>query len=188
MPTDNENSDELEQLLVRVRAGEEPALVELLHRYEPRLRTAARVLLGPLLRPHLDSLDLVQSVHRTLLPGLQEGKYELSDGRQLVALALTVIRRKVADNWRRVQKEQEAAANFQAGTEDDPAALVQASDSADRILAILEGPDRELVELRLQGLSTPDIAAKLGLDAHALRARLSRIRQRLREVGHDEWI
>src|SRR5207245_7581209 len=52
----------LAALLERVRAGDEPALTELIQHYEPRLRTAAHVLLGPLLRPSMDSVDLVQSV------------------------------------------------------------------------------------------------------------------------------
>ena len=59
------------ELLSRVQQGDEAALAELLQAYEPRLRTTARVLLGPLLRPHLDTVDLVQSVHRVLLPGLR---------------------------------------------------------------------------------------------------------------------
>src|SRR5207244_1495247 len=86
----------LAALLDRVRAGDEPALTELIQHYEPRLRTAAHVLLGPLLRPSMDSVDLVQSVHRVLLPGLREGKFDLSSPEQVLALALTIIRRKVA--------------------------------------------------------------------------------------------
>src|SRR6516225_5188229 len=88
-----EPPDELGALLDGVRAGDEEALTQLLQKYEPRLRTAARVLLGPWLRPHLDSLDLIQSVHRELLPGLRQGKYDLGSTQQLLALALTVVRR-----------------------------------------------------------------------------------------------
>src|SRR5437868_10786010 len=55
-----QSSEHLTQLLDRVRSGDEAALTQLLQQYEPRLRTAARVLLGPLLRPSMDSVDLVQ--------------------------------------------------------------------------------------------------------------------------------
>jgi RNA polymerase sigma-70 factor (ECF subfamily) len=186
--------DDLPALLARVRGGDEAALAELLRRYEPRILTAARVLLGPLLRPHLDTLDLVQSVHRTLLPGLRDGRYDLADGDGLVALALTVIRRKVADTWRRAKRRGEAPvgdAGWDSLSDDsapDPAEAAQAGDAVRRVLAELDGPERRLVELRLAGLGTSEIAAKLGCDAHALRARLSRLRRRLREAGGEEWL
>jgi RNA polymerase sigma-70 factor (ECF subfamily) len=185
--------------LARVRAGEESALTQLLQQYEPRLRIAARVLLGPLLRPHLDSLDLIQSVHRVLLPGLRQGKYDVSCPEKLLALALTVIRRKVAKSWRRLQREQSFPAGG-SGTcsaaelipsrcpHDDPARAALLKDSVQHVLSGLSGTDRRLVELRLQGYSTGEIARKLNADAHALRARLSRLRQRVRKQGCEEWL
>ena len=84
----------LAALLDRVRAGDEPALTELIQHYEPRLRTAAHVLLGPLLRPSMDSVDLVQSVHRVLLPGLREGKFDLS--------GQPFLKQLLVDDWQRV--------------------------------------------------------------------------------------
>jgi RNA polymerase sigma-70 factor (ECF subfamily) len=58
-------------LLARARRQDPAALAELVQRYESRVRMVARVLLGPALRPYLDSLDLVQSVHRSLMLGIQ---------------------------------------------------------------------------------------------------------------------
>src|SRR5437868_2367218 len=68
MASPDNPTDDLDAFADAIRAGDDAALTRLLQQYEPRLRTAARVLLGPWLRPHLDSLDLVQSVHRELLP------------------------------------------------------------------------------------------------------------------------
>jgi RNA polymerase sigma-70 factor (ECF subfamily) len=190
-----EDADDLRALLARVRAGDESALGELLRRCEPQLRTAARVLLGPMLRPHLDSLDVVQSVHRTLLPGLQAGRYDLSEPGQLVALALTVVRRKVADGWRKARRTAPPGTAPAVGTDDpvdesapDPAELAGQRDAAERLLTLADGPDRELLRLRLEGLDTPEIARRLGADPHVLRARLSRLRKRLREAGAEDWI
>jgi hypothetical protein len=46
-----------------------------------------------------------------------------------------------------------------------------------------------LVELRLQGHSTADVARKLNLDSRFLRVRLGRLRKRLREQGLiEEWL
>jgi RNA polymerase sigma-70 factor (ECF subfamily) len=184
------SSAHLATLLDRVRAGDEPALMELLQHYEPRLRIAAHVLLGPLLRPSMDSVDLVQSVHRVLLPGLREGKFDLSSPEQVLALALTIIRRKVARSWRRVQREQiprpQHRENGRAA--DDPVEVAQARDLLHKLLETLSPEEQQLIELRLQGFSTVEIARKLNSQAPALRAKLSRIRQRLRSQGIDEWV
>jgi len=191
--------EDLAALLTRVRGGDEAALAQLLQQYEPRLRTTARVLLGPLLRSHMDSLDLVQSVHRVLLPGLRDGKFDFSCPEQLIGLALTVIRRKVARNWRRFQREQNfpdgpgQAGNAEASipsrsAQDDPANAAQVNDSLHHLLDSLGDEDRCLIDLRLQGYSTVEIAERLHCDAHALRARLSRLRQRLRHNGYTEWL
>jgi RNA polymerase sigma factor (sigma-70 family) len=195
-----EQPNEIEVLLAGVQAGDETALIQVLQQYEPRLRTAARVLLGPWLRPHLDSLDLVQSVHRELLPGLRQGKYDVSCPQQLLGLALTVIRRKVARSWRRLQREQqlgpttddndESAESLIAShnPDDDPAANALVNDAVQHLLSGLNPEDRHLLEQRLAGFSTVDIAQKLKTDPHLLRARLSRLRQRLRNQGFSEWL
>src|SRR3954453_8424579 len=92
-------------LLSRARRGDAVAVSELCRQYEPRLRVVARVLLGPALRPVLDSMDLVQSVHRSLIVGMREEKFNISTPENLIALALTLLRRKVARQWRRMQRQ-----------------------------------------------------------------------------------
>lgn len=185
--------DELSALLDRIRGGDELALLHLLQQYEGRLRTAARVLIGPDLRSQMDSLDLVQSVHRVLLPGFREGKYDISSVDHLVALARTVVRNKVIRNWRRLQREREVVVRDEGegidrSAEPDPAKLAQTKDQLRHLLEGLPESERQLIELRLEGFSTVEIARQLQLDAHALRARLSRLRQKLRAAGHADWI
>ena len=81
-------------LFSRARQHDPEAVSELCRQYEPRVRLVARVLLGPALRPALDSMDLVQSVHRSLLIGIREEKFDVSTPENLIALALTLLRRK----------------------------------------------------------------------------------------------
>jgi DNA-directed RNA polymerase specialized sigma24 family protein len=45
-----------------------------------------------------------------------------------------------------------------------------------------------LIELRLEGYRITEIAEELGCGAGSLRARLSRLRQRFREAGYQEWL
>lgn len=81
------------------------ALEQLLRRYEPKIRIVARGLLGRALRPYVDSVDLVQSVHRSLMMGIKEQKFYLTSSEQLIALAVTLVRRKIARQWRRMRRQ-----------------------------------------------------------------------------------
>lgn len=188
-------------LLARARQGDERAMADLASQYEAEVRIVARVLLGPKLRPYLDSLDLVQSVHRSLLVGLRGGKVDVSSPERLVALTLTMVRRKIARQWRRHQRQARlelASADSEtlAGRlteltrpEDDPARQAQLHDTLRRVCEQLDELDRRVLDLRLAGRSTADAARLLGLDPDVLRVRLSRLRQRLRAQGvHEEFV
>jgi RNA polymerase sigma-70 factor (ECF subfamily) len=182
---------DLSTLLARVRTGDESALIAVLQQYETRIRLAAHTLIGPALRTQMDTIDLVQSVHRALLPGLRDGKYDIAEPEQLVALALTVIRNKLVSKWRHLRPEHEQragavdAAHSSSSRQslDDPSAIAQVNDSIRHLLKGLDASDRKVFELRIQGYSIVEIADLLDCDAHVLRARLSKLRNRLRDVG-----
>jgi RNA polymerase sigma-70 factor (ECF subfamily) len=195
------SADEFAALVARVRLGDETALAALVQLYEPEVRLAARVLLGRALRSHLDSADLVQSVHHSLMLGLRQNKFTLAGRQQLVSLTLTMVRRKIARHWRRLQRQQrldpevletQALADgptSHGGAQPDPAAEAQYHDTLDYLCSKLEERDRRLVELRLQGHSTAEAARQLGEDPDVLRVRLSRLRRRLRECNAlTEWL
>jgi RNA polymerase sigma-70 factor (ECF subfamily) len=197
-----ETSRSFSTLLAQARSGDAGAMTELVRTYEPEVRIVARVLLGPALRPHFDSLDLVQSVHRSLIVGLRQDRFDISTPENLVALALTMVRRKVARKWRRDRRQQrlsrhgdapgEALAQTLVGLtsgETDPARAAALSDAMSQLCGSLSEPERRLMELRLSGYSTAEAARELGADADVLRAQLSRLRQRLRAAGVlNEWL
>lgn len=185
MPLPSSDPGALADLLKRAGAGDSAALGELLQRYERRVRLTARSLLGPPLRHVLDSLDLVQSVHRALMPGLRDGRYSFDDEDQLVALAVTVLRHKVRRAARRRQPTAPPP-DSPAPLGDQPAHASAARDLLDRVLDDLGPEDRRLVEMRLQQFSTAEIAHALGCTPAILRARLSRLRARLRDSGYEE--
>src|SRR5262249_27742889 len=149
-------------------------------------RIVARVLLGPALRPHLDSVDLVQSVHRSVMVGLRQDKFDISTPEQLVALATTMVRRKVARHWRHLQRQQPLspgpsdtgslakALTALTGGETDPAKAAQFNDQVERLCSCLDANERRMLELRMQGFSTAEIAEQLGLHPIALRVRMTR--------------
>lgn len=194
-------SETFESLIARAREGDTAALAELVRLYEPEVRIVARVLLGPALRPHLDSLDLVQSVHRSLMMGLRMDKFDISTPQNLIALTLTMVRRKAARKWRHARRQQrlshgpgqkerlpELLASL-VSPEADPAHTAQLNDAIAQLCAGLNERERRVMELRLQGYNTVETARELGEDANVLRAYLSRLRERLRSAGIlSEWL
>lgn len=192
-------TDEFAALLLRARGGDQSALTHLAAQYEPEVRIVAHVLLGRGLRPYLDSLDLVQSVHKSLLLGLRSDRFDISSPEKLVALALTIVRRKVARHWRHLQRQQRfegtGAENapppfaFLSSSQHDPAQAAQLQDAVHHLWNHLDATEKRLIELRLEGHSTAEVARLLAVDADVLRVRLSRLRQRLRATGLlSEWL
>jgi RNA polymerase sigma-70 factor (ECF subfamily) len=188
-------SDEYAALLQQARGGDTAALAALAQEYEPEVRIVARVLLGPALRPYLDSMDLVQSVHKSLLLGLRGDRFDVSSPERLVALALTLVRRKVARHWRHLRRQQRLSKGPVASPDlveqltslsrpsPDPAQAAALHDEVAHLCGQLDATERRLLELRLEGCSTREAADEMGLDADVLRVRLSRLRQRLRACG-----
>ena len=154
----------------------------------------ARVLLGRALRPYLDSVDLVQSVHRSLMIALRTRDYDLENPEQLVALAITMVRRKTARHWRRMQRQKrmDGASDSQnlavvmaslCDSREDPAEEAQFTDLIERLCDELDETERRMLDLRLQGYTSPEVAAELGMHAVAIRVRWTRLRKRLQERG-----
>jgi RNA polymerase sigma-70 factor (ECF subfamily) len=195
---------EFSRLFRQATAGDERALSELARRYEAKVRVVARVLLGRSLRPYLDSVDLVQSVHQSVLIGIRNQKFDIADPEKLTALAITVVRRKVARHWRRVQRQQrlssgpsepsglaDAVGILDGQTEPsaDPAAQSQYGDQLQHITSRLSPDERRMLDLRMQGYNSAEIAAELSLSPVNVRVRLTRLRQRLEtEKVCADWL
>ena len=188
--------ENFEDLLKKAQAGDETAMAELVHRYESDVRMVARARLGRALRPHVDSVDLVQSVHKSLMIGLRAEQFDISSPDKLVALATTIVRRKVARKWRKLKRQQRLSGNPSntvqelsgmlvavGDSETDPAREVALQEAAERVLESLSDAERSVMELRIEGFTTAEIARQLDLDADVLRVKLSRLRRRLRDRG-----
>ncbi len=193
-----DSNNEFDLLLSAARSGDVDAVEKLVAQYEPELRIVARLRLGSALRPHLDSIDLVQSVHRSLLVGLRADRFDISSPEKLIALALTIVRRKVAKHWRHLKRQQRLSGG-DGGADalvetllalKSPESTVSASnelrDHLQRMMLELDPIEKQLISLRIEGFSTVEIAKELGLDPDVLRVKLSRVRKRLREKGFEE--
>src|SRR3954469_24678427 len=89
---------EFQDLIRRVRAGDDAAATELVRIYEPAIRRAARVRLGDSrLRRLFDSMDICQSVLASFFVRAAMGQYELDQPDQLLKLLTRMATNKLAN-------------------------------------------------------------------------------------------
>ena len=151
-------------------------------------------------RTHFDSLDLVQSVHRSLLIGLRNQQFDISSPEKLIALANTIVRRKIARKWRRAltleRIDRRVSANDSlektlwplSQAANDPAKEVEYRDQFNKICEHLNADERRMLELRLAGFTSGEVAIELGIHVVALRVRWHRLRGRLESAGiTSDW-
>jgi RNA polymerase sigma-70 factor (ECF subfamily) len=193
-------TEDFSQLLELARRGDQEALGRIARQYESKLLIVARVQLGPALRPYLDSQDLVQSVHRSLMVGLRNDKFDISSPEMLIALTVTMLRRKVARCWKRMRRQHRLGNNTVDGNDlvdvltslcaptQDPTQQVQLHDTLSFLCQRMDSLERQIVDLRLQGFAAPEIATRLGLTSVNVRVRMTRLRQRLLAAGVCEEV
>lgn len=186
-------ANEFAEMLDRVRQGDREALAGLLRDYEPALRRFAHAHLGPALRPYADSLDLVQSAHKSVMVALWSNRYEFSSPEKLLALAKTILHRKVARLAERVGRQKrpdDAGDDSDAGVipsvpspDAGPAEAAEFHNTLDHVCRQLNDRERHIVMLLVQGHTRKEIAEALGEDPHAFRVYWGRVMARLRESG-----
>jgi RNA polymerase sigma factor (sigma-70 family) len=192
---------DFQTLLALAGQGDEAALGELVRQYEPKVRIVARVLLG--LRPYLDSVDLAQSVHKSIVTGLRDQRFAMTGPDDLIGLAITVLRRKAAKHWRHLQRQRRlSGVSSEKSTGDltgvltalsctgtDPAVEAQFRDQVDHLCTHLDDAEKQILDLRLEGYTPAEIADRIGVSRVALRVRLTRLRQRLQTAGVvTDWL
>lgn len=180
-----------EDLLRRVRGGDQGAAAELVRQYEPTIRRVARVrLLDSRLRRLLDSLDIAQSVFGSFFVRAALGEYDLKTPEQLLNLLVSMSSRKVIDQARRAKAARRDIRRDQGGEPDEqrwaapgpsPSQEVAGAELLEAFRGRLSAEERQLAEDRAAGLDWPQIAAKRGDSPEALRKRLARAIDRISE-------
>jgi RNA polymerase sigma-70 factor (ECF subfamily) len=187
-----------QDLLRRIRAGDEQAAAELVRHYEPLIRRAVRVRLEDQRLCRLfDSMDICQSVLASFFVRTAAGQYDLEQPEQLLKLLVRMARNKLASaargqyrdcrDQRRVQAGAVEQLDMLAAATPTPSAVAAGKDLLDQVRQRLSDEERQSVNLRGQGLTWPEIAAQMGGTAQARRVQLARAVERVsRELGLDE--
>jgi RNA polymerase sigma-70 factor (ECF subfamily) len=183
-----------EDLIRRVRAGEQDAAAELVRRYERPIRRAVRFRLAdPRLGAVLDSMDVCQSVLASFFVRAAGGAFELDQPEQLLKLLVTMACNKLAGQARKQHAARRDCRRVEAAGQaqeellaPDPSPSVQVANREllGEVRRRLSADEQHLMELRNEGLGWGDIAARLGKNAEALRKQLTRALDRVaRELG-----
>lgn len=192
-------TESFQSLIERVRAGDAQGAEELVRRYEPMVRRAARVRLAdPRLGRVLDSMDICQSVMASFFVRAALGQYELNTPDQLLRLLATMARNKLANqahgqraarrDVRRVDAGAFEAGEF-VGRDATPSRHVAARELLDKARECLTPEEQRLLELRQDGREWADIAAELGGTPEALRKKLARAVERAAQrIGLDDSV
>jgi RNA polymerase sigma-70 factor (ECF subfamily) len=185
-----------QDLLGRARAGDEQAAAELVRRYEPAIRRAARLRLrDSRLGRILDSMDICQSVLASFFVRNALGQYDLDTPEQLLRLLATMTRNKLVNQMHRQRAARRDLRRVAAGIEavevaadhPGPSSLVAARELLQEARRRLSPEELQLLERRERGDNWAAIAAELDGNPETLRKRLNRAIDRVaHQIGLDE--
>lgn len=182
----------------RVRNGEDQAATELVRRYEPLIRRAVRLHLEDRgLRRLFDSSDVCQSVLASFFIRCAAGQYDLTSPGQLARLLMAMAKNHLISEVRRQRSQRRdhrrnapAAANnldLVASPGPCPSQEVAGQELLRRFREAMSDEEKQIGELRAQGMDWAGIAANLGGTAQARRMQLARALDRItRALGLEE--
>lgn len=182
----------------RIRAGDDQAAEELVRRYEPLIRREVRLRIeDERLNRAFDSMDVCQSVLASFFVRAAAGEYDLDEPQNLVRLLVSMARNKLASkarlehrqrrDHRRVTVTDPEAMNELMDGQPSPSEILSRRELLERMRASLSEEEREIADLRVEGLAWEQVAERLGGNGNTRRMQLTRgIERIVRELGLDE--
>ena len=185
-----------DEFIKRVGNGDEEAAARLVRDFEPVVRRVLRARLrNGRAQSEFDSMDICQSVLATFFVRASAGEYDLKEPDELIKLLLTMTRNKLAEKMRRQHRLRRDSRRTVGGVEElplagqgpTPSSVVAGKELLEQVRQRLSEEERQLLELRSQGLSWGEIATSLGGTAGARRNQLARALDRVAvELQIDE--
>src|SRR5271168_2260100 len=185
-----------EELIRRVGSGDQQAAARLVRDFEPVVRRVLRARLRDArARCEFDSMDICQSVLAIFFVRVAAGEYDLKEPDDLIKLLLTMTRNKLAEKMRHSHRQRRDSRRTVGGVEElalanrdpTPSSVVAGKELLEQAQQRLSEEERQLVELRGEGLSWEEVATSLGGTAGARRNQLARALDRVAvELRIDE--
>ncbi len=178
-------------LVHRIRGGEQDAATQLYLKYAARLQSWASSQTSSVYATRFDEEDVVQSVFRTFFRRVSEGLYDVPPGEELWQLLLVIALNKIRTlaNHHRAQKrdvgktcgsEALEIAGRQAHSVDETSLHVLQI-VLDELFVGMTATQRDVVQLRIEGHKTDDIAQRTGRCSRTVERVLQLFRLKLSE-------
>jgi RNA polymerase sigma-70 factor (ECF subfamily) len=184
------------ELVGRLREGDPQAAEELFARYSQRLTVLAEQHLSRRLAARLDGEDVVQSVFRTFFRRSAAGEFRIDSSDELWRLLVQITVRKARALGRHhTAKVRDVGAETRSGIvawllhaesyEPGPEEAVALVDQIEELLRGLPPLYRDLLQLRLEGHSVVDTAARLGISRRTVHRALNLLQERLERCSQS---
>lgn len=176
------------KLVERWQSGSQTAAQQLFDNYVNRLLLLARWHISDRLRTRIDPDDVVQSVFRTFFFRVKNDSFTFDEADDLFKLLARITLHKTLRqvayhraSRRSPEREQPASRTEDDAlmqlmdTEPDPETVVEFADHLKTFLGKFSNQEQQIIELRLQGHTSEEIAEKLGTYDRKIRRVLERI-------------
>ncbi len=191
------------RLMARLQTGDDDAAALVFNRFSNRLIALARSRLDSRVRQKIDPEDVMQSAFRSFFVRYAGGQVEIDgwDGlwRMLVVITLRKCGHRVEyfhAERRDVDREAPApppveqssggAGETASDPEPTPIEAAMLAETVENLMGRLDGWQRTILELRLQGYEIPEIAEQVGRTERTVYRVLERVKDWLREMVGGE--
>ena len=188
--------DESIELLSRVRQGDEQAATDLFERYVERLIRLAQSRLCAKLQRRVDAEDVVQSVYRSFFSHAQDGRYQLQRSGDLWRLLAAITVNKVRNQARHGRARKRAVNAEESAVvcsstlgispeavchEPTPEELAVLLEEIENEMSGLSRLKRQIVQLRLQGVSNEEVAEQVSCTERTVQRTLKQLKEGLEQ-------
>jgi RNA polymerase sigma-70 factor (ECF subfamily) len=190
-----------EDLLARVRQGDDEAARRVYAHFAGRLVALARTRLEPRLQRKIDAEDVMLSVLKSFFRHHADAPFDLDGWDALWALLTRITLRKcgyqtrhfraACRDFRReatpaLEDPESSRASWEAvGREPTPEQAALLADEVETLLGGLDAHDRAIVELTLQGYRPAEVAERAGAAERTVYRVLGRVRTRLERRAQE---
>jgi RNA polymerase sigma-70 factor (ECF subfamily) len=187
-----------DNLMARLRAGDNDAATQVFNRFANRLIELARRRLAPQIRQKLDPEDVLQSVFRSFFAHQAAGQVkDLGNWDNLWSWLVVITLRKCGKRKdyffsasRDVHREIPAEAygdacdseNGQSSDEPTPSEAAMLTETVEQLMNRLEGRHRQILSLVLQGYTVTEISFQVGCTERMAYRVLERVKDMLEEM------
>ncbi len=183
-------------LLDRARKGDQEAWQALFDDCYPKIVRVVRHRLNRQMRRYYDSTDIANSVMKSLAEKFE--RFDFSNIEGLKGFLVKAAEQKLIDGHRRIRAQRRDdernrplqpsdAEQLLAGNQPTPSQVAVAVEGEKNLLAGVDGVERQVIELRLKGHTTPEVARLVGWNERKVQRFLERLRGAFafREVSRE---